>query len=58
MTTHSSILAWRSPWTEEPGVLQAMGSGRLGHNRVTDEHTCWRCSAMRGGGGGGVLCSF
>ena len=26
MTTHSSILAWRIPWTEEPGRLQAMGS--------------------------------
>ena len=26
MATHSSILAWRSPWTEEPGGLQSMGS--------------------------------
>ena len=26
MATHSSILAWRIPWTEEPGVLQSMGS--------------------------------
>ena len=30
--THSSILAWRSPWTEEPGWLQFMGSQRVGHN--------------------------
>ena len=32
MATHSSILAWKIPWTEEPGGLQAMGSQRVGHN--------------------------
>ena len=32
MTTHSSILAWRIPWTEEPGELQSMGVPRVGHN--------------------------
>ena len=32
MATHSSILAWRILWTEEPGKLQSMGSQRLGHN--------------------------
>ena len=32
MATHSSILAWRLPWTEEPGRLQSMGSQRVGHN--------------------------
>ena len=32
MTTHFSILAWRIPWTEEPGRLQFMGSQRDGHN--------------------------
>ena len=32
MTTHSSILAWKSPWTKKPGVLQSMGSQRVGHN--------------------------
>ena len=31
MATCSSILAWRIPWTEEPGRLQAMGLGRVGH---------------------------
>ena len=31
MATHSSILAWRTPWTEEPGELQSMGSQRRGH---------------------------
>ena len=30
--THSSILAWRIPWTEEPGGLQPMGSLRVRHN--------------------------
>ena len=31
MATHSSILTWRIPWTEEPGKLQFMGSQRVGH---------------------------
>ena len=31
MATHSSILAWRISWTEEPGGLQSMGSQRVGH---------------------------
>ena len=31
MATHSSILAWRMPWTEEPGRLQSTGSQRVGH---------------------------
>ena len=32
MATHSSILAWEIPWTEEPGRLQFMGSQRAGHD--------------------------
>ena len=32
MATHSSILAWRIPWTEEPGGLQSTGSKRVGHD--------------------------
>ena len=32
MTTHSSILAWRIPWTQEPGGLQSMGSQRVEHD--------------------------
>ena len=32
MATHSSILAWRIPWTKEPGRLQSMGSQRVGNN--------------------------
>ena len=32
MATHSSILAWKIPWTEEPGRLQFLGSQRVGHD--------------------------
>ena len=32
MATHSSTLAWKIPWMEEPGRLQSMGSQRVGHN--------------------------
>ena len=32
MTTHSSTLAWKIPWMEEPGRLQSMGSLRVGHD--------------------------
>ena len=32
---HSSTLAWKIPWMEEPGVLQSMGSQRIGHDLVT-----------------------
>ena len=32
MATHSSILAWRTPWTEEPGRLQSTGLQRVGHD--------------------------
>ena len=35
MATHSSTLAWKIPWTEEPGRLQSMGSQRVRHDRVT-----------------------
>ena len=38
MATHSSILAWGIPWTEEPGRLQSMGSQIIGHDYMT-EHT-------------------
>ena len=36
MATNSSILAWRIPWTEEPGGLQSMGSQRVGHDWATN----------------------
>ena len=37
MATHSSILAWRIPWTEQPGRLQSQGSQRVGHDWVTKQ---------------------
>ena len=40
MATHSSILAWRIPWTEEPGGLQSMGSQRVGQGLVNNHHQC------------------
>ena len=49
MTTHSSILAWRIPWMEEPGGLQTMRSQRVGHNLATNTETCsqfWSESAQ------------
>ena len=35
MAIHSSVLAWRIPWTEEPVRLQSLGSPRAGHDQVT-----------------------
>ena len=37
MATHTSVLAWRIPWTEEPGGIQSMGPQRVGH----DEQQTW-----------------
>ena len=39
MATHSSILAWRSPWTEETGGLQSLGLQRVRHDRMTNAFT-------------------
>ena len=41
MATYSSILAWKIPWAEEPGRLQAMGSQRVGHNWATNTRQQW-----------------
>ena len=41
MATHSSILAWRIPWTEEPSELQSMGSLRVGDDQVTNTFTLY-----------------
>ena len=38
MATHSSILAWKIPWTEEPGGLQSMDLQRVGHDWATSLH--------------------
>ena len=40
MATHSSILAWRIPWTEESGGLQSVGSQRVGHDLATSLSLC------------------
>ena len=39
MATHSSILAWRTPWTEQSGGLPSTGSQRVGHDAATNTHT-------------------
>ena len=39
MTTHSSFLAWRIPWTKEPGGLQSVGLQKVGHDWATNTHT-------------------
>ena len=38
IATHSSTLAWKIPWMEEPGRLQSMGSQRVGHDLATSLH--------------------
>ena len=37
MAPHSSTLVWKIPWTEEPGVMQSMGSQRVGHDLATQQ---------------------
>ena len=37
MAIHSSTLAWKIPWMEEPHILQSMGSQRVGHNLATEK---------------------
>ena len=39
--TYCSILAWRIPWTEEPGGLRSMGSQRVKHDRATEQQQSW-----------------
>ena len=42
IATHSSILAWKIPWTEKPGGLQSMGSQRVRHDLATKTlDLCW-----------------
>ena len=50
MATHSSILAWRILWIEEPGGLQSMGSQRVRHDWVTNAHTKYKYSHFEGCG--------
>ena len=51
MAPHSSTLAWKAPWTEEPGGLQSMGSLRVGHDRATS------LSCVGEGNGNPLQCS-
>ena len=44
MATHSNILAWRIPWTEEPSGLQSMGLQRVCHDLETGQHKCFLSS--------------
>ena len=46
VATHSSILAWEIPWTEEPGMLQSVGLQRIGHNCLPNTHTHTRVAAQ------------
>ena len=41
MATHSSTLAWKIPWTEEPGGLQSVGSQRVGHGKAGEAFHSW-----------------
>ena len=41
VASHSNILAWRIPRTEEPGGLQSMGSHRVRHEQVTNTQSAW-----------------
>ena len=48
MATHSSLLAWRIPWTEKPGGLQSMGSQRVRHNWASNTLTLfWKPEEVR-----------
>ena len=50
MATHSSILAWRIPWTEEPGGLLSTGSQRVGHDWATEldwTELNWECKSRK-----------
>ena len=44
MATHSNILAWRSPWTKEPGRLQSMGLQRVQHDLATNQQQQQSCA--------------
>ena len=46
MATHSSILSWEIPWTEEPGGLQSIGLQSVGHNLVITNNTCEKATRV------------
>ena len=49
MATHSGILAWRVPWTEEPGRLQSTGSQRVGYDRATNTFQLFNSYSFKSG---------
>ena len=57
MATHSSILAWRIPWTEEPGGPWSMGSQRVGHT-TSDSALSTSLVFLSGGSSLAVVCRF
>ena len=57
MATHSSVLAWRIPWTEKPGGLQSMGSHRVGHD-WSDLAAAAAAAAAAAGEGNGTLLQY
>ena len=57
MTTHSSTLAWKIPWMEEPGRLQSMGSLRVGQDRTQQLHFHFSLSCTGEGNGNPLQCS-
>ena len=56
MAAYSSTLAWKIPWTEEPGRLQSMGSLRVGHNERLHFHFSLSC--IEEGNGNPLQCSY
>ena len=55
MATHSSILAWKIPWTEEPGRLQSIESQRAGHDSASEHALTYFTTITKEGGKGGPL---
>ena len=58
MATHSSILTWRTPWTEELGGLQSMGSQRVGQDLATNHFTFFHHSIFVELKTKGIKCYF
>ena len=53
MAAHSSILAWRTPWTEKPGGIPSIGWQGVGHDCVTSFHFQWQRRQREGSGSPG-----
>jgi len=62
MATHSSILAWKMPWTEETGGLQSMKLQRVvddsAHTHLKEKHANYKLDAYKGSHAGEDLCSL